>query len=81
MYVPMALHSDAVPLFRVGKAGSKSMEVHSTSSLFAIGEAKAINISNLGFVHQHHLQEGQRHYVSHMVYHVVVPEVFLLVLC
>ena len=44
----MALHGDAVPVARLGKAGSKSMEPYSTPKLLAIGETKVINTLNVG---------------------------------
>ena len=44
VYVTMAIHGDGVPVERVGKAGSKNMEVYSTSSLLALGDTTIINM-------------------------------------
>ena len=41
-YIPMALHGDAVPVIKVGKAGTKSFDVTSISPLMAAGQTKII---------------------------------------
>ena len=38
----MALHGDAVPVIKVGKAGTKSFDATSISPLMAIGQTKII---------------------------------------
>ena len=43
-YTPMALHGDAVPVIKVGKAGTKSFDVTTNSALMAIGHTKIIKL-------------------------------------
>ena len=40
--IPMALHGDAMPMIKVGKAGTKSFDATSISPLMAIGHTKII---------------------------------------
>ena len=39
-YIPMALHGDAVPVIKVGKAGTQSFDATSICPLMAIGQTK-----------------------------------------
>ena len=41
-YIPMALHGNALPVIKVGKAGTKSFDATSISPLMAIGQTKII---------------------------------------
>ena len=43
-YVPLSLHGDAVPVTKVGKSGSKSMDVYSTSGLLGVGTTRALKL-------------------------------------
>ena len=41
-YIPMAIHGEAVPVIKVGKSGSKSIDATSINPLMAIGQTKII---------------------------------------
>ena len=41
-YIPMAMHGDAVPVVKVGKAGTKSFDITSISPLMAVGETQVM---------------------------------------
>ena len=47
-YVPLSLHGDAIPVTKIGKAGSKSMDVYSTSGLLGVGTTRALNLYTFG---------------------------------
>ena len=47
-YVPLSIHGDAVPVTKIGKAGSKSMDVYSTSGLLGVGTTKAMKLYTFG---------------------------------
>ena len=51
-YVPLSLHGDGVPVTKIGKAGSKSMDVYSSSGLLGMGTTRALKLYCFGlFTH------------------------------
>lgn len=47
-FVPLSLHGDGVPVTTFGKAGSKSMDVYSTSGLLGVGTTRALTLYTFG---------------------------------
>ena len=47
-HVPLSLHGDAVPVTKIGKAGTKSMDVYSTSGLLGVGTTRALKLYTFG---------------------------------
>ena len=47
-HVPLSLHGDAVPVTKVGKTGTKSMDVYSTSGLLGVGTTRALKLYTFG---------------------------------
>ena len=58
-YVPLSLHGDAVPVTKVGKSGSKSMDVYSTSGLLGVGTTRALKLYMFGIFTSSEVKEGR----------------------
>ena len=46
--MPLSLHGDAVPVTKIGKTGSKSMDVYGTSGLLGVGSTRALKLFTFG---------------------------------
>ena len=51
-HVPLSLHGDAIPVTKVGKAGTKSMDVYSTAGLPGVGTTRALKLYMCWSLHQ-----------------------------
>ena len=48
LYVPLSMHGGAVPVTHVGKAGSKAVNVCSTSGLLGVGTTRVLKLYTFG---------------------------------
>lgn len=58
-HVPLSLHGDAVPVTKVGKAGTKSMDVYSTSGLLGVGTTRALKLYTFGLFTSSEVKENR----------------------
>ena len=58
-HVPLSLHGDAVPVTKVGKAGTKSMDVYSTSGLLGVGSTKILKLYSFGLFTSSEVKENR----------------------
>ena len=58
-HVPLSLHGDAVPVANVGKAGTKSMDVNSTSGLLSVGTTRALKLYTSGLFTSSEIKENR----------------------
>ena len=58
-YVPLSLHGDAAPITKIGKAGSKSMDVYSTSGLLGVGTTRALTLYTFGLFTTREVKENK----------------------
>ena len=58
-HVPLSLHGDAVPVTKVGKAGTKSMDVYSTSGLLGVGTTRALKLYTFGLFTSTEVKENR----------------------
>ena len=47
-FIPISLHGDAVPVVRVGRPGTKSYDVYSSSGVLATGDTRKVKQFNFG---------------------------------
>ena len=57
-FVPLSLHGDGVPVTKIGKAGSKSMEVYSFSGLLGMGSTRATKVFSFGMFESSKIKEN-----------------------
>ena len=58
-HVPLSLHGDAAPVTKVGKAGTKSMDVYSTSGLLGVGTTRALKLYTFGLFKSSEVKETE----------------------
>ena len=59
-HVPLSLHGDAVPVTKVGKAGTKSMDVYSTSGLLGVGTTRALKLYTFGLFTSSEIKDNRQ---------------------